>query len=301
MSLQDNIVSAEIKNILDLLSIPQVIINIIDEYWNKSFILLTQLRLPDNDMSVIDDDIYICILDAKKQYRFYVKVFDTNNYNVNYLESMRNLNMTSIITSANEYVMSFKYKLTIRGVKYNKESNDFDDIPGQNCTLHIENKNINLLSSKLSSTYHIRGIDTYEYKMYFTTGQYDAYSDVFRLNLRTLECNFFGKLPRGAIHVTKNFICINDYNNILHIYDKDAHKIKNIKHNIYDIMYMTDQYIYGKNRKDSVVIQSIQSHKIIHKITNIKYVHFGNNIFFVSHRNLDESNDILISIYKIRF
>jgi hypothetical protein len=285
----------EMNSVLDILSIPSVLVNIINSYVNSEYELVHTCNIPKTTIFVIDNAVYIrdC---TKKLRQYYIHNYGTlEDTEINYLSSYKQ----------NEYMISFKYNVTI----YNSngiEIPHYINCGYDNFDLRINDRDVTeFLFAGFNFIGHVREFRICGSELY-VSAQYDKYNfryikdmmNVYKINLCERQCVDMEILPYGRIYVSKSYIFINNRNG-LHMYDKQYKKRCWImKHIMKHVIHITDTHIYGEQIQYTKILSVVQIDKPeqVYEITSFDQVWFGDNIFCVANSN---KYGYKLNVYKI--
>lgn len=227
---------------------------------SKTFdILKSGITVPHMNVVIIDDNIYSFSMSGNSY--VYTLLFDHTrpDESVDY----------SIITKA--FVLSFKYKLTVR-----EHFNIYIDNVMINNYFPNRYKNITLLTYK-----------QYKDVLYFYTKNImNVGLDIFRFNLSTKKCEYITTCSDiaidGPMFVSESHIYIRDKYNSKHrslwMYNMKDKCKSYIRHDIKEIFHISDTNIYGINDDFSLRIESLNKLLESRVIANGNSIWFGNNI-----------------------
>lgn len=295
-----------LTKILDELHIPNVIVDIITNYYKPCRLLrhipLTKNIVHNENIFIIDHSIYWSYLtDTKRHY--------------NILYSEHDSVAVEIICDKYEHVISAKYKITIRYAKYKYQCNTFRYTSCH--SLMIDGSRIQSVYNKMKD-YDIYHFTIYNNMLYIHT--YDPSAKYYRsikyvkINLDTKKWTYIlnHDIDEVVYLVASDKylcdfikICDNTYS-IWNVYDTNGKiDIKRSKH--VSECFITENYICGVNKSCNFMMESINDPTNVFVMdTQVKIYLYLNDILCIIHNTgtnnvlLPQSDDGLkLSVYQI--
>jgi hypothetical protein len=273
--------------------ISNVIIDIITNYY-KPFRLLKHISLTKNIMRdksifIMDHDIYWSYLtDTKRHY--------------NMLYSEHNYVAVKISCDKYEHIISAKYKITIRYVKYIYQGDIFQYTMGR--SLMIDGSRIQSVYNKMTY-YDIYNFTIYNNMLYIRacdpSAKYHRSTKYVKINLDTKKCTYILNHDIDeVVHLVASdkYLCAfrkiyNNTNSALNVYDTNSKiGIKRSKH--VSECFITENYICGVNKSCNFMMESINDPTNVFVIdTQVKIYLYLNDMLCIIHNT--ETNDVLLS------
>jgi hypothetical protein len=290
--------------------IPKVLIDVIFSYCSVKYNFISKYNLPDDYycIYIIDDNVYV-IYDIKSiGMRLYVKLDDlTEKYKYIFENcyKRRKIDYTTHvphhICDTNEYVLSFKYNITIR----NQQNTIHYDYESDGNNIFINGISVNTIIQTISNleNRHVYYFAICHNELYLGFAAYKSLQ-IYKINLESYECQYitnlpFGKLLASYTHIYTAQYKLNDNDAVLNSYNLNNRKYNTKIYDIGNIIHITDEYVFGYKINEETPRCSelnIVSTTITHKLKSYCKPHFGINTFFV----YDTSRSI-IKVYKISF
>jgi hypothetical protein len=247
-----------LRQTLDQINIPTVLINLIQEYISCIFEFISQQQTPACDIHIIDNATYTSYIRGNK--RHYELKYNHN-------DEIRPQNM---ICKASEHIISYTHQLFLRNARYllnGSYVNSFElNVYTPECNiLYLLRKEYALPKIK------IHDVIVRDNLLYFNTVG-TTHTDVYTIQLEMMKylvVDHIVKLPMGMLSVSKSNIYTWNQNNILNVYNMCNKKQYAKNYKLDSIFHVSDKYIYGVKRinyaNHMLQIQSLDSVNSIDK------------------------------------
>jgi hypothetical protein len=278
-----------LKHFLISRSMPRALIEIIYTYSFEQPYELIFRRCKIDTNYVIDNSVYVRYYDYEIQRYVYELAFEND--------------MRCLSCGRNEYVISFKHKITITNTDYISLGKYLSEY---GFTLCIDGRDVASLIPVKIKYNRINDYAIYDNVLYVSTHDSDI-TTIFKINLRTQKYDSVIELSKGKLFVSYSYVCTyNDSTNILCMYNKNNEKITNRTCNVDKLVHLTDYLLYGVSKNDYLQIEfTNEMNKQVknYKDVPIKEIYFGdNNCYVLCDSKLRNNNDhiqVLICGYKI--
>lgn len=280
----------ELKQILNILLIPTVIIDIIYSYTRLPHKLLLNINVPsEHTYYTIDDNVFECTYDYKTKKNTYKSI------------------LTPSICYSKKYdghnSLSFKYKLKDHGCSRSMYGVYYGF---RFCRLYMNNPHVNiksLLPNEFKNM-NIHHFAIYINELYIsvqdseagTRWNLNAQMNIFQINLQTRSCIFITTIPYGRLFVSKSYIYTHNYSRILNIYNKINKEMANMKLDLDIIVHINDNYVYNVHNHMLQTRLLKYPNEIIDEIDAI-LMDFQSSHFYVMQRTSSDKTNL--SVYNI--
>jgi hypothetical protein len=266
----------ELKQILNDLLIPAVIIDLIYSYARIPYELIFESTVPlEHEYYALDDDIFMCT--HKNKCNTYKSIL---NPSIRYTEKYDGHNMLSIKHKLKDHGCSRLCYGAYSGCRFCKlYMNDRKCIrslfPGKyrkmeihHFTIYIDELYVSVQDSNAGTRYN-----------------QDAQMNIFMIDLQTHKSILVTKLSYGRIFVSKSYICtFNENTKIMYIYNKLTARRTNTKLDLDIIAHITDECIFSVHNYTTLRIRSFTNPDKILDEMSYTYMDFRSNIFYVAQR-----------------
>jgi hypothetical protein len=272
---------------------------IIDEYTSGSYVLLTELRIPNQNVFVIDRKIYSSV--SREPYRFYIEMFDCNKPNeLTYYSDnskRRKINNKCMSCSIDEYVISLEHEITYCHVGFDQTVGKYIFFKEGVSQMCINDVYARLYLPENNNLRHYR---KYKHFVYIGCKTTKTTMNVYELNLRTKQSTYINEFPKGTLYVTANNFYVQDKKKI-YKYNRHTSILTDFTYNMEYIIGITDQYIYSADYENNLLISSIDLPNEVRTIIKFKTVCYRDDILCITQTIPNNHEEVKALVYKIRF